>query len=623
MRRESFELYLDRGTAGGFLRATGEPVQKDAQQTEQNDAQADGRFEYQGYHFEPVGALPADWQKSAGKSLVSDPTLGISGYFGSKHPYSHDSFYAASGSTADVFRCAENGKYYIPGENELFEYAGEFEPFQREAEQPTSKTPEVVAQVEQPAPEKKRSGNSRVERNYRAFARLFPEIVSGEYRYLELRDGEGGGYMPLIIERIGDDEISLSHTYLQNGDVMRDPEMTFRIGKDKGTMEPLTYQQDALGLYQQVYPEPGKWVPKLRNDLNSFTEHWLKNIEAQGRTKYRAITERNGEDVEFSFDKDGNPIAEVDPFPSEQRREALAETSPWWVEYLDTKAAYSDDILMYQVGDFFEMFGEDAKQAAALLDLQLGTRPVAGVGRVAFCGVPTHNLEKYMNALREKYDVAISALNADGSGREVYEVPSIDNEAARDIDAHEAEFGADGYRAFPGNAPDRAAAMDYDAVKSAHPEELVLYQVGDNYELRGVDARTAARLLKLIAKDGQGVDYDTASTVSFSIHADTEIEVLRRTHGIVVCTMNEDGEQEIRVLPPLAAPLQEVTRPYKVGDTVYLDNREYRIFDIRGSSVELMRPGQDTAFPRTETIGRFELLVWQDQRNKHITEYQQ
>ncbi|MBR0312319.1 MAG: hypothetical protein IJQ98_08010, partial [Oscillospiraceae bacterium] len=211
MRRESFELYLDRGTAGGFLRATGEPVQKDAQQTEQNDAPADGRFEYQGYHFEPVGTLPADWQKSAGKSLVSDPALGISGYFGSKHPYSHDSFYAASGSTADVFRCAENGKYYSPGENELFEYAGEFEPFQREAEQPTSKTPEVVAPVEQVTPDKKRSGNSRVERNYRTFARLFPEIVSGEYRYLELRGGEGSGYMPLIIERIGDDEISLSH----------------------------------------------------------------------------------------------------------------------------------------------------------------------------------------------------------------------------------------------------------------------------------------------------------------------------------------------------------------------------------------------------------------------------
>ena len=90
------------------------------------------------------------------------------------------------------------------------------------------------------------------------------------------------------------------------------------------------------------------------------------------------------------------------------------------MEYLDAKAAHPDDILMYQVGDFFEMFGEDAKQAAALLDLQLGTRPVQGVGRVAFCGIPVSSLERFSEKLREQYDLAVSAVKADGSGREVY-----------------------------------------------------------------------------------------------------------------------------------------------------------------------------------------------------------
>ena len=52
---------------------------------------------------------------------------------------------------------------------------------------------------------------------------------------------------------------------------MYDPEMTFRVDREKGTMEALTFRQDGgIPLYQEVYPEPGKWIPKLRNDLNSF-----------------------------------------------------------------------------------------------------------------------------------------------------------------------------------------------------------------------------------------------------------------------------------------------------------------------------------------------------------------
>ncbi len=57
--------------------------------------------------------------------MASDFTLGISSYDWKKTDaaYSIDAFYAASGgSTADIFRCVENGKLYVPGENELFRY---------------------------------------------------------------------------------------------------------------------------------------------------------------------------------------------------------------------------------------------------------------------------------------------------------------------------------------------------------------------------------------------------------------------------------------------------------------------------------------------------------------------
>jgi hypothetical protein len=40
----------------------------------------------------------------------------------------------------------------------------------------------------------------------------------------------------------------------------------------------LTFQNDYLGIYQVVYPEPGKYYPKLKKDLNEFLIDWLQNI---------------------------------------------------------------------------------------------------------------------------------------------------------------------------------------------------------------------------------------------------------------------------------------------------------------------------------------------------------
>ena len=53
----------------------------------------------------------------------------MSAYEGAAHPYSYEEFYnAANSSSADIFKCVENGRLYIPGENELFEYTGNFNP---------------------------------------------------------------------------------------------------------------------------------------------------------------------------------------------------------------------------------------------------------------------------------------------------------------------------------------------------------------------------------------------------------------------------------------------------------------------------------------------------------------
>ena len=64
------------------------------------------------------------------------------------------------------------------------------------------------------------------------------------------------------------------------------------------------------------------------------------------------------------------------------------------------------------------------------------------------CGVPSHNLEMYVEKLRDKYDVTIAAAQETGTERRVYTLRSVDHEAEAAIDAYEAEFGADGTRVF-------------------------------------------------------------------------------------------------------------------------------------------------------------------------------
>ena len=132
----------------------------------------------------------------------------------------------------------------------------------------------------------------------------------------------------------------------------------------------------------------------------------------------------------------------------EQLQRQTAAQSAAWNDYNAVKEAHPDDLVLFQVGDFFELYGEDAKQAAGLLNMNLTTRNIPGAGRVEMCGVPSHNLELYVEKLRDKYDVTIAEAPDFRGERHIYTLRSVDHEAEAAIDAYEAEFGADGTRVF-------------------------------------------------------------------------------------------------------------------------------------------------------------------------------
>lgn len=86
----------------------------------------------------------------------------------------------------------------------------------------------------------------------------------------------------------------------------------------------------------------------------------------------------------------------------------MPEYTPMMQQYIDTKKDYKDCILFYRLGDFYEMFFEDAKTASKELEITLTGKNCGKDEKAPMCGVPYHSVESYLNKLVSKgYKVAI------------------------------------------------------------------------------------------------------------------------------------------------------------------------------------------------------------------------
>ena len=123
--------------------------------------------------------------------------------------------------------------------------------------------------------------------NYKMLKPFIDGLNGGTHRRYE-----APGYMPLVLESLYPDGsatvYSLAHYGEQNGDAMRDPDMELCVDHAAGTVEPLTFQNDYMHMYQEVYKyRDGQklYSPRLRTDLDEFLWQWLKNIQDQGFLK--------------------------------------------------------------------------------------------------------------------------------------------------------------------------------------------------------------------------------------------------------------------------------------------------------------------------------------------------
>ena len=103
----------------------------------------------------------------------------------------------------------------------------------------------------------------------------------------------GESFMPLSIEYLHEsfEEMpvySIMHYYIQEGDLMRDPDVTFAVDRENGRILPLSFRQDGCSfakygtLYHEVFPRPGMYIPSFLSGIDSFLRTWTQNIIDQG-----------------------------------------------------------------------------------------------------------------------------------------------------------------------------------------------------------------------------------------------------------------------------------------------------------------------------------------------------
>lgn len=97
----------------------------------------------------------------------------------------------------------------------------------------------------------------------------------------------------------------------------------------------------------------------------------------------------------------------------------MAKLTPMMAQYKDIKAKHEDCILMYRLGDFYEMFFEDAVEASKILQITLTARGKGEGAKTPMCGIPFHALDQYLYKLTKsgkKVAIADQTSSPDGKG---------------------------------------------------------------------------------------------------------------------------------------------------------------------------------------------------------------
>src|SRR5579863_509948 len=94
-----------------------------------------------------------------------------------------------------------------------------------------------------------------------------------------------------------------------------------------------------------------------------------------------------------------NILASIAPSMNQLLDNTFSEHTPVMRQYLRVKAEHPDVLVFYRMGDFYELFYDDARKAARLMDITLTQRGQSGGSAIPMAGVPYHQLDNYLAKL--------------------------------------------------------------------------------------------------------------------------------------------------------------------------------------------------------------------------------
>ena len=574
-------------------------------------------FEFRGYHFTAVGKLPKGYDiNEISKVISSDRELGMSSYDWAKHTYSHYSFYLASGdSQADLFQCLENGKVYLPGDNELFCYTGDYQKLEYTVPPAAQTAPPTVRAI------------------YDQFYPIIRDAVLADVPYQNACK-----------------HTAIEHAHAAGNEAVR------RAVLDNNDMQLVNLYFGSTKFHNRLHREiVDETYPVLSNSqpprYQVVTYHHIEN-GFDDKKDYRSLEDAekaaqgywDGTKEEDGFRYEGAAVYDNQDkkyirvwgdFPDSRAVQDIADLSatPQSIPRYDPKrfsirpfSDSTDDLAIWDAvqNDFYTeggraiRFDNPVSAANHLYRLQHITGVSEGetLENVVFT-TPKGNTFQFGDAFHSNRNKAWredSVIDYINDAFIWYTIPSEPERPPVKLRRSLFELNLDS-GIFSISAQKQPLLQEEPSTGTIHPNRVVEgYPMGENIVFGGQDAQIASQVL------GIPLEQDTSESVPVCRIPQTVFSVQAfEQQGYRVSVFEYDKDNGfVDVIPE---DTTSAALPYRVGQRVYLDDTEFTITEIRENEVQLQDPSLVYPIFRAESKSRFEFLLQQDDRNGAITEF--
>mgnify|MGYP002586899967 CR=1 FL=1 len=166
------------------------------------------------------------------------------------------------------------------------------------------------------------------------------------------------------------------------------------------------------GITLKGYPYVLSDNADLFREIQSVTKILQQDINDAVFNKKNEVAVIDDTEEDYVTDEPVFPKADEQPAKPEEKAETPT-VSPFYQRYVEIQKDNPDCIVTYRMGDFYEIMGEKAEQAAEILDLTLTGRNVGLPERVPMCGYPYHVADTYLEKLIEKTSVIVVEPDAE------------------------------------------------------------------------------------------------------------------------------------------------------------------------------------------------------------------